>query len=354
MAELLSIAVALPEHVVTLADTKARIAAHIDDRATAARYQGMAESTRIAKRHVVLPVDATLGLRTIEERQTHYARCAVELSEASAKAALQSAGVSLDSIRWIVAVSCTGYMMPSLDVHLAHRLGINSTARRVPITELGCSASVAAVGLVQELMRGADPAGNALVVSTELSSLCLQTSEPSISDVIGGLLFGDASASMVISGSDAGRGLRVVGGRSVLWPETTHDLGMHLTTTGFRLDLSRHVPRLVRKHLRRTVEEFLAESGAGLGDVAFWAIHPGGPKLMDSIAQSLGLSAAALRPTWRVWERCGNVSSATALVTLRDLVDEGIPAGALGMLLAPGPGLTCEMVLLRAPDRASG
>jgi alkylresorcinol/alkylpyrone synthase len=353
MAELLSIAVALPEPVVTLEDTKARIAAHIDDAATAARYQRMAESTRIARRHVVLPVDETLGLRTIEERQTNYARCAVKLSEDSAKAALDAAGVSLASIRWVVAVSCTGYMMPSLDVHLAHRLGINDTARRVPITELGCSASVAAVGLVEELMRGADRDGNALVVSTELSSLCLQTSEPSISDVIGGLLFGDASASMVISAADAGRGLRIVRSRSVLWPETTHDLGMHLTTTGFRLDLSRHVPRLVRKHLRRTVESFLADDGLGLGDVAFWAIHPGGPKLMDSIAQSLGLSDAALRPTWDVWERCGNVSSATALVTLHDMMEKGIPPGARGLLLAPGPGLTCEMVLLQAPARAA-
>jgi alkylresorcinol/alkylpyrone synthase len=352
MAELLSIAVALPGPVVTLEDTKARIAAHIDDPGTAARYQRMAESTRIARRHVVLPVDETLGLRTIDERQTHYARCAVALSEESAKAALDSAGVSLASIRWVVAVSCTGYMMPSLDVHLAHRLGINETARRVPITELGCSASVAAVGLVQELVRGAEPDGNALVVSTELSSLCLQTSEPSISDVIGGLLFGDASASTVISAADAGRGLRIVRSRSVLWPETTHDLGMHLTTTGFRLDLSRHVPRLVRKHLRRTVEAFLADDGLGLGDVAFWAIHPGGPKLMDSIAQSLGLSDAALRPTWDVWERCGNVSSATALVTLHDMMEKGIPPGAHGLLLAPGPGLTCEMVLLQAPGRA--
>jgi alkylresorcinol/alkylpyrone synthase len=348
MAELLSIAVALPPHVVTLEDTKARIAERFDDPAAAARYQGMAASTRIAKRHVVLPASATLSLRTIEERQTHYARHAVELSEASARGALQSAGVSPESVRFVIAVSCTGYLMPSLDVHLAHRMGISRTARRVPITELGCSAAVAAVGLARELLRGDDGAGTALVVSTELSSLCLQTSEPSVSDVVGGLLFGDASASAVIAGSDTGRGLRVVAGRTVLWPETAHDLGMHLTTTGFRLDLSRHVPRLVRRHLRSTVEEFLGAHETRLEDVAFWAIHPGGPKLLESIGQSLGLSEAALRPTWRVWERCGNVSSATVLLTLGDVLDEGLPAGALGLMLAPGPGLTCEMVLLRA------
>jgi len=353
MAELLSIAVALPSHTVTLEDTKARIAAHFDDPAAAARYQRMAESTRIAKRHVVLPAVAAMSLRTIEERQTHYARYALELSEVSAKGALQSAGVSPESVRFVIAVSCTGYMMPSLDVHLAHRIGINPAARRVPITELGCSAAVAAVGLARELLQGDQTGGTALVLSTELSSLCLQTSEPSVSDVIGGLLFGDASASVVIAGKDEGRGLRVLASRTVLWPETTHHLGMHLTTTGFRLDLSRHIPRLVRQHLRTTVEEFLAEYGTSLEDVAFWAIHPGGPKLLESIGESLDLSEAALRQTWRVWERCGNVSSATALLILRDLLDGGLAAGALGMLIAPGPGLSCEMVLLRAPTRAA-
>ena len=353
MAELLSIAVALPEHVVTLEDTKARIAAHFDDPKTATRYQRMAESTRIAKRHVALPMPATMGLRTIDERQAHYARCAVDLSETSARGALESSGVAPASIRFVIAVSCTGYMMPSLDVDLSHRLGIDRTARRLPITELGCSAAVAAVGLARELLQGDGGGGAALVVSTELSSLCLQTSEPSISDVVGGLLFGDASAAAVVAGSDEGRGLRVVAGRTVLWPESTRDLGMHLTTTGFRLDLSRHVPRLVRRHLRTTVEEFLAAHRHRLEDVAFWAIHPGGPKMLESIAQSLGLSEAAIAPTWRVWERCGNVSSATALVTLGDLMEQGVPPGALGVMLAPGPGLTCEMVLLRAPGRVA-
>ena len=349
MAELLSIAAALPEHVVTLEDTKARIAAHFDDAKTAARYQRMAETTRIAKRHVVLPTAATMGLRTIDERQAHYARWAVDLSETSARAALESAQVAAESIRFVIAVSCTGYMMPSLDVELSHRLGIARTARRLPITELGCSAAVAGVGLARELLQGDGAGGAVLLVSTELSSLCLQTSEPSISDVVGGLLFGDASAAAVVTGADEGRGLRILAGRTVLWPETTRDLGMHLTTTGFRLDLSRHVPRLIRRHLRSTVEEFLTAHGHRLEDVAFWAVHPGGPKLLESIGQSLGLSEAALAPTWRVWERCGNVSSATALLTLGDMIDEGIRPGALGVMLAPGPGLTCEMVLLRAP-----
>lgn len=348
MAELRSIAVAFPSHVVTLEDTKARVAEQIDEPGAVARYQRMAEQSRIATRHIAVPLDVTVALRTIEERQTHYARHALELSLESATSALRSAGIAPDAVRFVVSVSCTGYMMPSLEAHLAHQIGIHPAARRVPITELGCSGAVAAVGIARELLRGEENGASALVVATELSSLCLQTSEPSISDVVGGLLFGDASASVVIAGSDEGRGPRVLASRSVLWPETALDLGMRLTTTGFRLELSPQVPRLVRRHLRTTVEAFLAEHQASVQDIAFWAIHPGGPKLLEAIGESLALSDEALRPSWRVWERRGNVSSATALVILRDILEAGPPAGALGMLLAPGPGLSCEMVLLRA------
>jgi alkylresorcinol/alkylpyrone synthase len=352
MAELLSIAAVLPPHVVTLEETKARVAAQFDDPAAVARYQRMAEQSRIGRRHLALPVDAAIGLRTIEERQTHYARHAVDLSVASATRALEAAGVAPEAVRFVIAVSCTGYMMPSLDTHLGHRLGINRAARRVPITELGCSAAVAAVGLARELLH-CEKDGSALVVSTELSSLCLQVTEPSISDVLGGLLFGDASASVVVAAKDEGRGTRILGSRTVLWPETAFDLGMRLTTTGFRLDLSPQVPRLIRRHLRPTVEAFLGEHRAGIEDIAFWAVHPGGPKLLESIGEALGLPEAALGASWHVWEQCGNMSSATALVILRDLIEAGPPPGSLGMLLAPGPGLSCEMVLLRTPNRAA-
>jgi len=188
-----------------------------------------------------------------------------------------------------------------------------------------------------------------LVVCTELSSLCLQTAEPAISDVLGGILFGDGSAAAVIEGDDRGRGLYIQGSRTVLWPESTCDLGMKLTTTGFRLDLSRHVPRLIRRHLRSTVVAFLSDHGLTLSDISFWAIHPGGPSVLESIRESLGLAPEALHPAWEVWKRCGNLSSASALFILREILSRHSPAAeAPGLMLAAGPGLSCEMVLLRA------
>ena len=349
MSEIAGLATALPPHVITLEETKTQVAAHIEDPAARARFQRMVDESRIAKRHLVVPPARALTLRTIEERQHEYARHVVDLGEVVARRALTSARIDAGSIGTVISVSCTGYMLPSLEVHLAHRIGLSPAARRVPITELGCLASVAAVGLARELLASQND-GRVLIVSTELPSLCLQTSEPATSDVIGGILFGDAAAAVVITADGDGRGIRILGSRTVLWPETTSDLGMRLTTTGFRLDLSRHVPRLIRRHLRATVDAFLGQHEATVSDVSFWAIHPGGPRVVEAIAEALELSDTALRASWDVWQRCGNVSSASVLLVLQELLDSDTPAaGSLGMLLAPGPGLSCEMVLLRAP-----
>ena len=141
MAELLSIAVALPGPVVTLEDTKARIAAHIDDPATAARYQRMAESTRIARRHVVLPVDETLGLRTIDERQTHYARCAVALSEESSVLTTRAlpSGSAPRTSSWTRPTAATEAEQPS---------SVMGTRRAVSLMPRRCARCTSSEGIM--------------------------------------------------------------------------------------------------------------------------------------------------------------------------------------------------------------
>jgi alkylresorcinol/alkylpyrone synthase len=300
---------------------------------------------------VVPPADV-IRLHSIEDRQREFIPRACELGESAARRAIAGAGIDPASIELIISVSCTGYAMPSLDAHLCQRLGISATARRIPITELGCSAGVAAVGLADELLRGRHDQGTALIVSTELCSLCMQQTRPQPSDILGWILFGDAAAAAVLRSGDRAGFATIVASRSVVWPESVRDLGMRLTTTGLRLELSARVPQLVRRYLRGTVDAFLREHGTCVSDVTFWALHPGGPRVLDAVGDSLGLSDDALRPTCSVWEDCGNVSSATALLVLRRVLELAPHEGALGIMLALGPGMTCEMVLMRASGRA--
>jgi alkylresorcinol/alkylpyrone synthase len=344
MAGLLSVATAVPRHVVTRDETRAHLVDLLDDPAAARRFQRMADRSGIARRHLARPPAELIACQTIEDRQRAYLWHAVELGEEAARNAITAAGIAASSLGAVISVSCTGYAMPSLDVHIGRRLGLNPAARRVPITELGCAAGVAALGLAHDLAAG----GSTLIISTELCSLCMQTGEPATSDVLGWILFGDAAAAAVVTAEEDGAPVATIGSGSVVWPESTGDLGMRLTTTGLRLDLSADVPRLVGHHLRSTVESFLHEHGLRLSDLTFWALHPGGPRVLDAVAGSLELPDAALRPTWDVWEQYGNVSSATAFLVLRRVLEVPPNDGALGMMLAIGPGLSCEMVLLRS------
>ena len=179
--------------------------------------------------------------------------------------------------------------------------------------------------------------------------MSVQLAEPSTTDMFANLLFSDGAAAAVVSSARRGRGPEIVATRSVLWDESANDLGMRLTDGGFRLVLSPRLPRLIERRLRAVVDEFLHAHAVALEDVEFWIVHPGGPKILDAVASGLQLPDRLLAPTWETWEEAGNLSSATVFFVLEHLRRSAPPrAGSLGLMLAFGPGVTCEMVLLRS------
>lgn len=344
MVELTALATTTPVHRVDAAATKAALSSWLGG--DAQRYCHMVDRARIHARYTVEPIESLLRLQTPDARNAAYARHATALAETVTRTALQAAGIDPTSIDAIIAVSCTGHMMPSLDAYLVNRLGLNPVARRIPIMQLGCAAGVGAVGLAAQLQQHAC-GSNVLVVSVEICSLCLQVSEPSPADVMGSLLFGDGAAAVVMSGSGHGCGPQVVASRGVLWPDSVDVLQMRFTSTGPRFVLARDLPNRFRVHLRAAAEAFLRAQGLARSDVRFYVIHPGGPKVLNAVAESLQLSDAAVQPSWRVWERYGNLSSATVFFILEELDLSVRPNdGELGLMLAVGPGLTCEMALL--------
>jgi len=344
MAELLSVATVVPAYCVTAAETKAHLFASLPA-AAAARFARMVDASQNQTRYSVMPMEELCRLQMWEARNDAYARHAVTLAGTAAKRALDSAGVDAEAVETLICVTATGYMMPSLDTYLVGRLGLKPTCRRVPMMQLGCAGGVASIGLAATLRGG----GHVLVVSVELPSLSFPAAEPAPTDILSSIQFGDGAAAAVVSVQHQGAGVEVLDTRSVLFPATAHRDGIRLTPAGLRLLPQRGLRQLVESRLPVAMREFLAPHGLRPEEVSFWVVHPRTPQVLDAVQESLQLPDGALRSSWAVWRRYGNVVSSTVFFVLRELYESDPPRdGDVGVMLAFGAGVACEMVLLRA------
>ena len=342
-----SLAVAVPPREL-LSGEAARLPLGGPAPAGADTYRRLVERSRVETRRIAYPPDEILRLGGATQRAPLYERSALDLGERAAREAIAASGLDPRAIRLVVSASCTGYVLPSFDAHLVDRLGLDPGVRRVPITELGCSAGVASLALAAEMLvaRG----GAALVVCVEPCSLCVQADDPTPADLVGNALFGDAGAAAIVDADgsrSAAPGPSLLRSASHTWPEHAGLLGMRLTDTGPRLVLSPRLPEVLRGAVPPVVDAFLARCGLDRASIAFWGVHPGGPRILEALGAGLGLDDAALAPVWNAWRRHGNVSSATVFLILREIAAQALPPGAPGLLLAVGPGLSLELLLVR-------
>jgi alkylresorcinol/alkylpyrone synthase len=188
------------------------------------------------------------------------------------------------------------------------------------------------------------------VVAVELCSLTLQHGDVSVANMIASGLFGDGAAAVVLSGGahEIQEGPQVIADRPVLYGGTEDAMGWQITDHGFKIVMSPEIPDIIRRHLRRDVDCFLHEHGLERSHITHWIAHTGGPKVLRAIEEGLELPPEALKRSWNSLYELGNLSSASVLFVLAELLgaNEAKP-GDLGVMLAVGPGFCSELVLLR-------
>lgn len=308
------------------------------------RVESLHRAVRVHRRHLALPLEAYDGLSGFASRNKAFAEVAVALGAEAITAALEKAGLEPGDVDHIYFATITGVATPSIDARLVNRLGLRGDVKRTPIFGLGCVAGAAGVARASESVR-AFPGTTAVLLSVELCSLTLQRDDLSVANLIASGLFGDGAAAVVLG---EGEGPSIVATRSVFYPGTEGVMGWEVVDQGFKVLLSADVPTMVRKHLRADVERFLSDHGLGLGDVRHWVCHPGGPKVLEAVEESLGLGADALSASWESLAAVGNLSSASVLFILGDTLEQAeTRPGDWGLLLAMGPGFCSELVLLR-------
>jgi len=313
------------------------------------RLEELHRSVQVGGRHLAIPLADYPGLTTFQARNDAWTRVAVDLGERAVRAALDAAGLHPVDVDHIFFVTVTGLATPSIDARLVNRLGLRADVKRTPIFGLGCVAGAAGVARASDYLR-AYPNETAVLLSVELCSLTLQRGDVSVANVIASGLFGDGAVALVMRGGDIAEldAPAVIATRSVFYPGTERIMGWDFVDAGFKVVLSPKVPELVAANIRANVDDFLAAHGLDRARVTHWIAHTGGPKVLQAFERALELPDHALRRSWASLRSVGNLSSASVLFVLSELLESGeARPGDRGVLMAMGPGFCAELVLLR-------
>jgi alkylresorcinol/alkylpyrone synthase len=277
-------------------------------------------------------------------RMRRYAEAAPLLADRAVRAALADAGVDPADVGLLTVASCTGYGTPGVDVALAGSLPLDPRTRRLLVGHMGCYAALPALGSVSEYVQVQGKP--TVLLCLELTSLHTQPATADAQQIVCHALFGDAAVAMVVS-PKPGPGLQV---RDSAWrthPDTSDHMTWNVTDQGFRMGLSPRVPDVLAAEVGLLAKDLLDPHGLTPADVDWWAVHPGGPRILDAVEDGLALPPSAMAPSRHVLAEYGNCSSATVPLILRELVEERpVAAGDTVVAMAFGPGLTLAAVLL--------
>jgi alkylresorcinol/alkylpyrone synthase len=302
-------------------------------------------SSGVAHRHTVIDLTEPIEAMGTAARNDRYVREAVDLGERAARSALAAAGIAPGDVDELVFVSSSGIDLPSLDLRLAARLGLRPDVRRLSVLGMGCNAAVPGfVRAHQSAQSG--PGRDVLMVALEISSLHYQVNE-ALENVVVSALFADGAAAIVLSP-------RLPHGPILLDTATRCDyrgfeyITSHLTDSGFQGSMTVEVPDAIEAAVGPFVDGLLERNGLTRDRVAHWCFHPGGPKILDCVRRAVALDERDLEHSYAVLREFGNMSSPTVLFVLDRIQTLRAPrAGEIGVLVAFGPGLTLDGLLLR-------
>ncbi|MDQ6649927.1 MAG: type III polyketide synthase [Actinomycetota bacterium] len=312
-------------------------------------------SAGITTRHgVVDPAIEDISTLGTGARMQRFVAEALPLGKEAVGAALADAGLDAPDVGLFGVVTCTGYATPGLDILLARDLGMTPDVQRLMVGHMGCYAALPGLGAVADFVTARNRP--AVLLCMELTSLHVQP--PSVSarsrtpthedlqQMVAHALFSDAAAAVVLQPGTPG--LEVVDVVARTDVSTSDHMTWDVTDLGFKMGLSPRVPDVLALHVRGVVESLLERNGLSVGDVAGWAVHPGGRRILEVVADRLGLPDEAMGPSYDVLRDFGNCSSATVLLVLEQLMATQPPApGEPVVLMAFGPGLTLYVALLR-------
>ena len=341
--KLLSLATAVPEHVLTQNEIEAQAKKIFAERMSPfLRLLPIYQNTGIAKRHFVRPLAWYFSPRGWPDRMGTYLESALDLFITASRKALDAAGLAGGDIDAVVTISSTGIATPSLEARAALTLGFRRDVQRVPVFGLGCAGGASGLGIARSLAL-ARPGANILLVAVEICSMAFRIDDVGIADVVASSLFADGAAALVLRAGPGGLAA-LTGAGDYLWPDTLNIMGWRIDPAGFGVIFDRDIPPFAEANLRPALDAILAGCGFKRADIDRFIAHPGGAKVVAAIERSLDLDEGSLDHERAVLADFGNMSAPTVLFVLERLLRAGLPARSC--LMGLGPGFTASGVVL--------
>jgi predicted naringenin-chalcone synthase len=303
------------------------------------------EGAAVDKRYGIMDVDDVFTSTSFEEKNTIYVREIKKLGRAVLQKALQEQEWEAASLDYIITVSCTGIMIPSLDAYLINALGLKQDIVRLPVTEMGCVAGISGMIYANQFLKS-HPGKRAAVLAVESPSATFQLHDYSMANMVSAAIFGDGAACVLMSSEEDARGPSVKGEGMYHFNDATHLMGFDLTNTGLKMILDPAVPETIATHFPNIIHPFLKQHHTTIEDVDHLIFHPGGRKIVQTVEELFGTLGKNIDDTRETLRLYGNMSSVTVLYVLERFLKKKIPEGEQGLLLSFGPGFTAQRMLI--------
>lgn len=283
---------------------------------------------------------------SFEERNNIYVREGIKLGAKCLETALEKANWQAQDLDYIITVSCTGIMIPSLDAYLINLLKLRQDIVRLPVTEMGCAAGVSGMIYAKNFLK-ANPGKRAAVVAVESPTATFQLNDFSMANIVSAAIFGDGAACVLLSSNEEDSGPEILAEEMYHFYDAEEMMGFKLTNTGLQMVLDVAVPETIANHFPDIIHPFLSKNGLDINNINHLIFHPGGKKIIQIAEELFGQLGKNIDETKEVLRLYGNMSSATVLYVLERIMDKKPLPGEKGLMLSFGPGFSAQRILLQ-------
>ena len=303
------------------------------------------EGAAVDQRYGIMNIEEVFTATSFEEKNAIYVREVKKLGTSVLQKALNNSGWKANSIDYVITVSCTGIMIPSLDAYLINTLGLKQDVVRLPVTEMGCAAGVSGLIYAHNFLKS-NPNKRIALVAVESPTATFQLNDHSMANMVSAAIFGDGAACVLLSSEASAEGPKIVGDEMYHFKDATQMMGFDLTNHGLKMILDPAVPATIANHFPEIVHPFLQRNGSSIEKVNHLIFHPGGRKIVQTVETLFGKLGKNIDDTRDVLKEYGNMSSATVLYVLERFMNKDIAKGEQGLVLSFGPGFSAQRVLL--------